>query len=165
MSYPLSTEDALREAKAAGSGFFLTAAQVEAVLYDLGTLREANRDWRDQDQLLREDLSGAHAALREAEQVRDFALGTADILLEQRDKLTQDLAVSRESRAFLTVAFENAMEQLEAQTRELALADLRLAEVQFDRGLIELHELHDARDHAKMCGASDIDIATRWDNL
>ena len=91
MAFTLTVENLIHEAAANNSALYLTRGEVatlsdllDNLTTDINNLREANRDWADEASAMRDDL-------REARQVRDFALGTCDLLLEQAKRRDHEL--------------------------------------------------------------------------
>jgi len=101
---------------------------------DNENLRDANKDWADTAADLRDDLHVAKTGLRgfakEAAFEREFAN-----ILQGALKLAQDER-------------DDALANVKTLKRELALADLRLAEHDYMGGRIEKWELDAAADHA-----------------
>ena len=89
---------------------------------DCANLREANRDWADTAAMYLDDLRIERSRRKEAEQVRDFALATADMLLAQADRndkrfldTERALKQERQTTAILEQLVENLTDELEAE--------------------------------------------------
>jgi hypothetical protein len=150
MSYPLTTKDKLDAAESNGSGFFLTRDEVKAVNYDLRILREANRDFSQEHDVLHERIEAALAQARGAE--------------DRAHEFEGALKFANDTNAGLLAQIENLEQRLVASRKQYRLEKVKVAELVNDRDMdrASLAKLHTERDMALAVGCTEWDIAGRW---
>jgi hypothetical protein len=116
--------------------------------YDLDICREANEDWADTAADLRDDLATAKTGLREFAKEAAFERQFVGVLQEA-------LTMAQDERDELRGVNKTLR-------KELALANLRTVEVQFDDGVLTMRELDAAKADCFAAGCDDVDIASRW---